>query len=76
MVKMIIRKATEDDIESLVKLRINQLIDEGYSLKNENNEMISNEMRNYFQKNIRTDRYISWIAVDEERIVYYHLVGY
>ncbi|MFT8315833.1 MAG: hypothetical protein ABF633_16530 [Clostridium sp.] len=73
---MIIRKVTEDDIESLVKLRINQLIDEGYSLKNENNEMISNEMRNYFQKNIRTDRYISWIAVDEERIVYYHLVGY
>lgn len=66
---MIIRKAIEDDIEFLVKLRISQLIDEGYSIKDESKEMIFNEMRNYFQRNIKTDGYISYIAVDEEKIV-------
>ncbi|AJA47250.1 acetyltransferase (GNAT) family [Clostridium pasteurianum DSM 525 = ATCC 6013] len=66
---MIIRKATEADTESLVKLRIRQLIDEGYSLKNENKEMIFNEIKSYFQQNIKTDRYISWIAIAEEKIV-------
>ncbi|UZW15432.1 hypothetical protein OSC52_06230 [Clostridium pasteurianum] len=50
---MIIRKATEADTESLVKLRISQLVDEGYSLKNENKEMIFNEIKSYFQQNIK-----------------------
>lgn len=66
---MIIREASEDDIEFLVKLRISQLIDEGYSLQNESKEIIFNEMKNYFEKNIKTGRYISWVAVDEEKIV-------
>lgn len=38
-------------MEFIVKLRISQLIDEGYSIKDESKEMIFNERRNYFQRN-------------------------
>lgn len=66
---MMIRKATEADIEILVQLRINQLFDEGFTPQNYGLENIAREMNRYFRENIRTERYISWVAVAEELIV-------
>ncbi len=66
---MTIRKATEADIEILVQLRIKQLYDEGYTPQKYGLENIAREMTRYFRENIRTERYISWVAVEAETIV-------
>jgi len=59
------RKANIDDIQYLVQYRKQQLIDEGAVFDNE----IDNELSDYFILSLSDNSFISWLAIDEEKIV-------
>lgn len=59
------RKATISDIQYLVQYRKQQLIDEGEIFDND----IDNELSDYFISSISNKSLISWLAVDDEKIV-------
>lgn len=62
---MEIRKAKKSDVLTLVKLRKDQLVDEG--LKQENN--IDKELYAYFDTGLENGTFIAWIAEDSGKII-------
>jgi len=58
------RKATKDDNEQLSKLRVKQLIDEGYQ-----NTHIEDEIKTYFAENLTNGSLTCWVGVVENVIV-------
>lgn len=59
------RKATPDDAEVLTELRKQQLIDEGLLAINN----IDTELINYFKESLLDNSFISWLVVDDGRII-------
>ena len=59
------RKATISDVNDLVKLRKQQLLDEG-SIPKQN---IDNELKEYFSRNIKNNTFISWVAIENNEII-------
>jgi GNAT superfamily N-acetyltransferase len=64
---MLFRKANLNDIEELIKLRIEFLCEIN---KPENvPEALEENLRNYFEENIKKDNFVAWLAVDNDRII-------
>ena len=59
------RKMTEDDINTVSKMRIDQLQEEG-AIPTTDLEPL---LKDYYQKHIKNNTFISWLAVDNEKIV-------
>ena len=59
------RRATIEDIDSLVELRKQQLIDEGLS----ETENIDAQLHDYFYAHLINDTFISWLAVEDGQVV-------
>jgi len=59
---MIIRKATVDDIDLLIKLRIDYLLDENKIKNIDDVDILKAKLRDYFQKWIPVDGLIAYIA--------------
>ena len=66
---MIIRKATLDDIELLVKLRIDYLLDESKVQTIDDIEKIKDDVRTYLNKWIPNDGCIAFIAEEDEKVL-------
>lgn len=63
--EMTYRRLTENDLEVFIKMRINQLREEG------TREEIDLEpaLWDYYQRHMADGTFISWVAVDNEKIV-------
>lgn len=61
----VFRKAEISDIDELVKLRINQLREEGAK----ENEDISLALKDFLKRNILNGNFISWIGIKDNRII-------
>jgi len=59
------RKANEFDVEELVQLRKQQLLDEGGIMENN----IDNELKKYFHENIGNNKFIAWLAIENNTII-------
>ena len=59
------RKATLEDIETLVELRKQQLIDEGSPVL----QNIDTELKDYFNRTLADNSFISWLALEDNVIV-------
>lgn len=59
------RKLTEKDLDIFIKMRIRQLREEGAK------EDIDLEpaLRDYYQRHMADGTFVSWVALDEERII-------
>lgn len=69
---MIIRKAQLEDIDELVRLRI-EFMKEVNASKNDPDEldyeMLTKANAAYFSENIPSNRFIAWLAVENDRII-------
>lgn len=59
---ILIRKATADDIDILIKLRIDFHLDRGKQWSRENIEDIEKRLRKYFEQHIQTDGFVAVLA--------------
>ena len=59
------RKASQNDIDQLIKLRVKQLIDEGYRQINN----IDNDLETYFSESLANNSLICWLGIYEELVV-------
>ena len=59
------RKATLEDVATLVKLREQQLIDEGFSILQD----ISAELKDYFNCCLADNSFVAWLAIEDNIIV-------
>lgn len=59
------RKATLKDVAAIVKLREQQLIDEGLPVL----QSINSELNNYFNRGLTDNSFIAWLALDNDKIV-------
>ena len=63
--KLIYRRASTEDIDQLVELRIRQLLDEGYSEIAD----IRRDLANYFFTNLKNGALVCWVGVADEIIL-------
>ncbi len=63
------RRATEKDIDKLVELRIEFLYEAENISKDTPFEELRNSLYDFFQRNMKSEHFISWIAVQEEKII-------
>lgn len=63
------RKATIDDIETLIKLRIEFLKEAQNILNNEQDFQIKNNSSDYFNKSIINEEFIGWLAIIGDEII-------
>ena len=59
------RKLTDNDIEIFIKMRINQLREEG---ANEDIDL-AHALRDYYLRHLSDGTFISWLALDNDRII-------
>ena len=59
------RKLTENDIEIFIKMRINQLREEGAKEDID----LTPDLRDYYLRHLSDDTFISWLALDNDRII-------
>lgn len=59
------RKLTDNDIEIFIKMRINQLREEG---ANEDIDL-EHALRDYYLRHLSDGTFISWLALDNDRII-------
>lgn len=59
------RKITDKDIDIFIEMRINQLREEGAK---EDIDLVP-ALRDYYQRHISDGSFISWIALDNEKII-------
>ena len=59
------RKATLEDVATLVKLREQQLIDEGFSIL----QNISAPLKDYFNSGIADNSFVAWLAIEDNTII-------
>jgi len=65
---MLIRKANINDIEQLIKLRIDYLVEERGSLSKDEESAIKKQLKSYFQKHISDDSFVGIVA-DVEGVI-------
>ena len=59
------RKLTEDDLETFINMRINQLREEGAT-----DEMdLSPALMDYYQRHLANGTFVSWLALDGDKII-------
>jgi len=63
--EMEFRKATEVDIDQLVRLRIKQLVDEGYPETND----IRKDLERYFSESLENGSLVCWVGIVNDTIV-------
>ena len=62
---IIYRKLTENDLETFINMRINQLREEGAT-----DEMdLSPALMDYYQRHLANGTFVSWLALDGEKII-------
>ena len=66
---MILRKATFDDVELLIRLRIDYLIEDKGKLSHKEETAIKKQLRTYFAKRISDNTFIGIIAETDNDIV-------
>ena len=66
---MRIRETTLDDIELLIKLRLDFIIMIGAELSDENKHILRIQLDNYYRKHILLGDFIAYLAEDEHRIM-------
>ena len=68
---IIYRKLTENDLEKIIELRISQLTEEYVSSDRTVPEDVDLEasLMEFYTKNMAAGTYVSWIALDEDKIV-------
>ncbi|MDR2546115.1 MAG: GNAT family N-acetyltransferase [Lachnospiraceae bacterium] len=59
------RKANVNDVNVLVNLRKQQLLDEGEVFENN----IDNDLHKYFSENIMNNKFIAWLAIENNEII-------
>ena len=59
------QKLTKNELEVFVQMRINQLREEGAKEEID----LAPALRDYYQRHIADGTFVSWLAVDEEKIV-------
>ena len=59
------RKANINDVNELINLRKQQLLDEGDIAENN----IDNDLKKYFSENIASNKFIAWLAIDNNKII-------
>ncbi len=64
-----IRPATPEDIEQLIKLRLDFLEEDNPSLSNEDKSAISSQLKDYLKRQIPSKKFIAYLAIQEETIV-------
>lgn len=70
MSTFILRRATLDDLDELVVLRLKLFRESGYLLSEEPPPELIEATRTYLSENLPTERFLAWIAVAER-----HLIG-
>ena len=62
---IIFRKLTENDLETFINMRINQLREEGAT-----DEMdLSPALMDYYQRHLANGTFVSWLAMDGDKII-------
>ncbi len=62
---IIYRKLTENDLETFISMRINQLREEGAT-----DEMdLSPALMDYYQRHLAKGTFVSWLAMDGDKII-------
>ena len=62
---IIYRKLTENDLETFISMRINQLREEGAT-----DEMdLSPALMDYYQRHLAKGTFVSWLALDGDKII-------
>ena len=62
---IIYRKLTENDLETFISMRINQLREEGAT-----DEMdLSPALMDYYQRHLANGTFVSWLAMDGDKII-------
>ena len=62
---IIYRKLTENDLETFINMRINQLREEGAT-----DEMdLSPALMDYYQRRLANGTFVSWLALDGDKII-------
>ncbi|NHJ46716.1 MAG: GNAT family N-acetyltransferase [Asgard group archaeon] len=64
-----LRKATLDDIETLVDFRIEFLKDIQEMPSGKNLENFKDNLRNFFINRMRSDEFIAWLAIIEKEVI-------
>lgn len=59
------RKLTENDLDIFIKMRINQLREEGAK----EDVDLEPALKDYYQRHMADDTFISWLALDDNRII-------
>ena len=65
---MLIKKAKIDDIEQLIKLRIDYLVEERGNLSNDEESAIKKQLKSYLEKHISDDSFVGIVA-DVEGVI-------
>jgi len=63
--KIVFRKLIKDDLDIFIKMRINQLQEEGA----ESNLELKPQLYEYYTKHLKDGTFVSWLAVDDRKIV-------
>jgi GNAT superfamily N-acetyltransferase len=59
------RKLTEDDLDTFINMRINQLLEEGAT-----DEMdLYPALMDYYQRHLANGTFVSWLALDGDKII-------
>jgi GNAT superfamily N-acetyltransferase len=66
---IIYRRATLVDINKLVELRVEFLFEAEKISKDTPAEELRNSLYNFFQRNMKSEYFISWIAIQENEII-------
>jgi len=64
-VGIVFRKLTQDDLDVFIEMRINQLQEEGA----EPTLDLKPQLYEYYTKHLRDGTFVSWLAVDDRKIV-------
>lgn len=63
------RKATVNDLDELVRLRI-EFLKEVRNIESDNNDSdVSKSLADYFKNTIKNDSFIAWLALDDNKII-------
>jgi len=64
---MLIRKATLNDIDELIKVRIEFMSE--MNKKAEVPEKLYSELKAYFEEHLKNDSFVAWLAIVEDEII-------
>ena len=66
---IVYRRATIEDINKLVELRVEFLFEAEDISKDTSSEKLRCSLYDFFQRNMKSEHFISWIAIHEDKII-------